>query len=202
MRNASKVWGWRLRICKVVEITAVHWNNIFKQWRVSTIFETEFFFNLLLEVRFRSNKIIIIQIGKNKLGFRKVRKYYLFFRQMRIITLYRTFCSIKFQSFTFHITLHIPMLPRLHPSLILRNFPTRIFWLSGNQSALWNWIFGTDGFMPIEFIFFWIMIIHYRRWVWEVFLIGLMLNSIWNAYIFLKQNTDYRTKTVLQIESS
>ena len=125
---------------------------------------------------------------------------------MRIITLYRTFRSIKFQSFTFHITLHIPMLPRLHPSLILRNFPTRIFWLSGNQSALWNWIFGTDGFMLIEFIFFWIMIIHCRRWVSSFFyvesffLIGLMLNSIWNAYIFLKQNTDYRTKTVLQIE--
>ena len=125
---------------------------------------------------------------------------------MRIITLYRTFCSIKFQSFTFHITLHIPMLPRLHPSLTLRNFPIRIFWHSGNQSALWNWIFGTDGFMLIEFIFFWIMIIHCRRWVSSFFyverffLIGLMLNSIWNAYIFLKQNTDYRTKTVLQIE--
>ena len=125
---------------------------------------------------------------------------------MRITTLYRTFCSIKFQSFTFHITLHIPMLPRLHPSLTSRNFPIRIFWHSGNQSALWNWIFGTDGFMLIEFIFFWIMIIHCRRWVLSFFnvesffLIGLMLNSIWNAYIFLKQNTDYRTKTVLQIE--
>ena len=35
---------------------------------------------------------------------------------------------------------------------------------------------------------------------WEVFLIGLMLNSILNVYIFLKQNTDYRTKTILQIE--
>ena len=157
-------WSSRLKT-KNLQSCWDHWNNIFEQWRVSTIFETEFFFNLLLEVRFRSNKIIIIQIGKNKLGFRKVRKYYLFFRQMRIITLYRTFCSIKFQSFTFHITLHIPMLPRLHPSLTLRNFPIRIFWHSGNQSALWNWIFGTDGFMPIEFIFFWIMIIPYRRWV-------------------------------------
>ena len=58
-----EIWGWRPRICRNFEIT-----RTMKQWKVSTMFETECFYNLFLEIsQIWIIRKIRIQIGKNNL---------------------------------------------------------------------------------------------------------------------------------------
>ena len=61
------IWGWRSRFFKRL--------TIFEQWEVSTIFETDCFFNLFSEVfQFYCIRTIRIQIGKNNWDLETKRK--------------------------------------------------------------------------------------------------------------------------------
>ena len=54
-----------------------HENNVFEQWKVTTIFKTECFFNLFPEVSqiwYTYIRTIIIQIGKNNWDLKTCRK--------------------------------------------------------------------------------------------------------------------------------
>ena len=71
------------------------WNNLFKQWKVRTIFETENFYNLLLDVPIRSNmyvhwNLLKCQLKKKQLGCRNLQE------QVRKMQLY------GFSFFFFH----------------------------------------------------------------------------------------------------
>ena len=49
-KNFGKIWGWRSQNLWVV------WdcpNNLFEQWKVRTIFGTEYSFNLLLQFKYK-----------------------------------------------------------------------------------------------------------------------------------------------------
>ena len=46
-RKTFEIWGWRLRICKIFEVT---WTFFFKQWNSEQFLLTKCFLNLFLEV--------------------------------------------------------------------------------------------------------------------------------------------------------
>ena len=68
---------WNLRLeAKNSQIFWDHSKNLFKQWKFSSIFETECFFNLFLEVSFKYNRTMRIQIVTNNLDLETYKKYY------------------------------------------------------------------------------------------------------------------------------